>query len=45
MIAVLALSAYEGMGANQAPGLAQPDAGAPADFDEWDVLPNHIHLI
>lgn len=45
MITVLALGACAGMGADQAPGRAQPDAGAPADFDEGAVLPNHIHLI
>ena len=45
MIAVLAPSACERMGAKQASGLAQPDAGAPVDFDAWDVLPDHILLI
>jgi hypothetical protein len=40
MIVVLGLaSACGGMGLDEAPAGAQPDAGAPAGFDEWDVLP------
>lgn len=39
LCAVLALaSACGGMGPDEAPASAQPDAGSLADFDEWDVL-------